>query len=70
MQQLREKNINGKQVANYRYNVYANFNRGEFKYLDVIWCIACNKDKAEEIVLQKAKEMYEPEYNVSVMLTN
>ena len=53
----------------YGFNVYEDFEHGEFKKLTSYYCSAEDREHAYLIALKWAKEKY-PNKNVSVMGTN
>ena len=53
----------------YRFNVYQDFQHGEFKLLETKGEYAENREDAEKVVLEYAKKKYKG-MNVSVMSVN
>ena len=53
----------------YRFNIYEDFEHGEFKWLEAYYCSAEDRERAYVLAYRYAKEKY-PSKNISVMITN
>lgn len=67
--QFHDDNIEGKLVANYRFDVIESLKSGEWRRVATVWVVAETSDTAKEIALAHSKDMY-PDLDINVILTN